>query len=149
MSRPVCAPLPVMRERINRYHIRRKYNMQIEIYATGESIHGSKGKIERMVRRVLDEEDRKLKTVNIIVADDGYLRDLNRDFLNQDRSTNVISFDLDDVAEIYVSRDHADSEYDLYYYIIHGLLHLLGYDHRNAREEKVMHEKCVKYLRNE
>ncbi|UCF70419.1 MAG: rRNA maturation RNase YbeY [candidate division WOR-3 bacterium] len=138
-----------MRERINRYHTRHKYNMQIEIYATGESIHGSKGKIERLVRRVLDEEGRKLRAVNIIVTDDAYLKDLNRTFLNRDRSTNVISFDLDDVSEIYVSRERADNEYDLYYYIIHGLLHLLGYDHRNVREEKVMHEKCVKYLQDE
>ena len=123
--------------------------MRIDIYDTTGCTYAKNTAIQRMVKRVLKEEGKELETLNIIITDDTYLRGLNKTFLDRDRGTNVISFDLGDVSEIYVSRDRAEDAYDLHYCILHGLLHLIGYDHRNAQEEKKMHERCVEYLRDE
>lgn len=123
--------------------------MQIAIYTTAGRIPAKKESIRRMVRRVLKAEGRQLKAINIVIADDAYMRKLNETYLGRRRSTNVISFDLDDVSEIYVSRDRAGDSYDLFYYILHGLLHLVGYDHSNEREGMRMHKKCVEYIRDE
>lgn len=67
-------------------------------------------------------------------------------FLNKNRTTNVISFNLDDVSEIYVSCDKIKNIEQLYYYIIHGMLHIIGYDHKNKTGERLMDEKCLRYL---
>jgi probable rRNA maturation factor len=123
--------------------------MRIAIYTTGGRIPAKKESIRRMVRRALKAEGRQLKAMNIIIVDDAYMKKLNETYLGRKRSTNVISFDLDDVSEIYVSRDRAGDSYDLFYYILHGLLHLLGYDHRNKGERIRMHKKCVEYIRDE
>ena len=102
-----------------------------------------------MVRKVLKAEGKQPNAINIIIADDTYLRDLNETYFDKKRPTSVISFDLDEVSEIYVSRDRARDVDDLYYYILHGLLHLIGYDHRNERESMKMQKKCMGYLRDE
>lgn len=88
-------------------------------------------------------------TLNIVIKDDAYLRALNMEYFHKKRATNVISFDLGDVWEIYVSRDRARDAEELDYYIMHGLLHLAGYDHQTRRDRMEMHDKCMESLRNE
>ena len=77
-----------------------------------------KEKVRRLVRRVLDDEVKDFAEINVILADDQYLRELNETYFGRRRSTNVISFDLGDVAEIYVSQDQARDVRELYYFII-------------------------------
>jgi rRNA maturation RNase YbeY len=55
---------------------------------------------------------------------------------------------MEEVSEIYVSQERAKDNEELYYYIIHGLLHIIGYDHRNKKEELLMGNKCCEYLNN-
>ena len=99
-----------------------------------------------IVRHVLAGEGEQLPDLNIIIADDVYLKNLNKHFLDKNKPTNVLAFPLGEVNEIYVSLDQAGSEAELYYYIIHGLLHLIGYDHSTRSTEKKMHEQCLYYL---
>lgn len=87
------------------------------------------------------------------------MRDLNRRFRRQDSATDVLSFGLADNAgfvagegarqlgEIVISFPTAkrqareaghDVEEELEHLLVHGILHLLGYDHERARDEKVM-----------
>lgn len=95
---------------------------------------------------------------NVIIVDDHYIHKLNREYRNIDRATDVISFALEDdksfidtdfrvLGDIYISIDTAirqASEYghslkrEISFLTIHGLLHLLGYDHMKKEEEKVM-----------
>ncbi|HEC78778.1 MAG TPA: rRNA maturation RNase YbeY [candidate division WOR-3 bacterium] len=103
--------------------------------------------IIKLVKKIIAEEKFKLQRLNIIIADDDYLKKLNKLFFKKNRPTNVISFNLDEVSEIYVSFNQAKDVSELYYYIIHGLLHILGYDHTNRKEEKIMDDKCLKYLK--
>ncbi len=102
----------------------------------------------------------KLKNVyfTVIVVDNDYIHGINRDYRNIDRPTDVISFALEDfegedftdvrmLGDIYISIDKARSqalEYnhsvarELSFLAVHGLLHLLGYDHMNKEDEKKM-----------
>ena len=90
---------------------------------------------------------------------------LNRDYRGIDRPTDVISFALEDVhdiktevrvlGDIYISIDKAKEqakEYghsfkrELCFLAVHGLLHLLGYDHMEKEEEKVMFNRQKEIL---
>ena len=84
--------------------------------------------------------------VHVLVTGDGRIRELNRDFLGQDRPTDVLSFPDGDMlptgrrllGQIVVSLDTARRQADdaghsemreLSELLLHGTLHLLGYDH--------------------
>lgn len=95
---------------------------------------------------------------NVIVIDDEKIHEINKNYRGVDRPTDVISFALEDskddysldfrvLGDIYVSIDTAKKqayqyyntlEEELRFLIIHGLLHLLGYDHMEKEDEKVM-----------
>ena len=99
---------------------------------------------------------------NVILVDNPTIHDLNKKYRNIDRETDVISFALLDekeeesystktvLGDIYISVDKAieqSKDYghtlirELCFLSIHGLLHLLGYDHIEKEEEKIMFEK--------
>jgi len=98
---------------------------------------------------------------NVIIVDNPYIKKINKEYRNIDKETDVISFALLDderevegdkviLGDIYISIDKAISqskEYghslvrELCFLSVHGLLHLLGYDHMNKEEEKEMFEK--------
>lgn len=102
----------------------------------------------------------KLKNTyfNIIIVDDVYIHDLNKQYRGIDRPTDVISFALEDdktfidmdfkvLGDIYISIDTAKKQAlnyghslkrELSFLTIHGILHLLGYDHQNEEDEKKM-----------
>ena len=101
-------------------------------------------------------------TVNLVVVDDDYIRRLNRDFRDIDRPTDVISFSFfnddfprvqgdDDLAgEVYVSFQTIEKEAKLlgvdpgtlFMRIgVHGLLHIIGYDHVSEEDASRMEGK--------
>ena len=113
-------------------------------------------------------KDEKLDNVmfNVIIVDNKKIHELNKEYRGIDRPTDVISFALEDdhsfnrsdiriLGDIYISIDKVRSqalEYqhsfkrELYFLAIHGLLHLLGYDHMNPEDEKVMFSKQEEVL---
>ncbi|MGE4357198.1 MAG: rRNA maturation RNase YbeY [Candidatus Omnitrophota bacterium] len=102
----------------------------------------------------------KIKTgsINIVLADDAFIRKLNRQFLKRDYPTDVLAFrevegknkkNYSLSGEIVISLDTAKrfaKEYgkriedEVCLYLIHGLLHLMGYDDRTLKERKKMEE---------
>ena len=96
--------------------------------------------------------------LNIVIVDNKKIREINREYRNKDAVTDVISFafeevkdvDYEDVrflGEIYISYERcveqaADFGHsvkrEFCYLAVHGLLHLLGYDHMNEEDKKVM-----------
>ena len=92
--------------------------------------------------------------VNLVFTTDRKIRKLNRDFRGIDRTTDVLSFNLDDpqdkdgtVGEIYIcvgastrqAREYGHSlSAEILRLACHGLLHVLGYDHARAADEKKM-----------
>lgn len=105
----------------------------------------------------------KLGTVNfnVIIVDNEYIHKLNKEYRKIDRPTDVITFALEDnqdiiydhfrlLGDIYISLDKAKSQAIEYghsfkrefcFLAIHGFLHLLGYDHMEKEEEKIMLER--------
>lgn len=115
------------------------------------------------IRRVLKGEGRDHAAVTIIFVDDAYIRRLNREYRHLDRATDVLSFEMDDdttldqnlLGEIYISMDraqdqavryHVSVDEELQRLVVHGCLHLLGYDHHRTAERKVMRQKETYYL---
>ena len=101
--------------------------------------------------------------VSVTIVDNEYIHEINRTYRHIDRPTDVISFAfLDDnpnrdklfqskqmvvLGEIYISYEKAEEqasayghslERELKFLFVHGLLHLLGYDHMTEEDEKVM-----------
>lgn len=92
---------------------------------------------------------------NIIIVDNEKIHEINKEYRNVDRETDVISFAMEDnmdveykdfrlLGDIYISIDKCYSqalEYghsnvrEICFLATHGILHLLGYDHMEANEE--------------
>ena len=99
--------------------------------------------------------------LNIIIVDNEYIHKINREYRGVDRETDVISFALEDddtfvklpirvLGDIYISIDRVKSqalEYghsetrEISFLTVHGILHLLGYDHMKEEDEKIMFNK--------
>ena len=112
--------------------------------------------------------------VDVTIVDDEEIHALNRDYRHVDRPTDVLSFALDEDAEesdepglldgpeehllgdIIISAETAQRqgeefghglEREIVYLAVHGLLHLLGYDHMNEADKAVMRAKEEEALR--
>ncbi len=95
---------------------------------------------------------------NIIIIDNKKIHEINKEYRNIDRETDVISFALEDemdieyddfrlLGDIYISIDKAISQAEEYghsllreicFLATHGILHLLGYDHMKPDDEEKM-----------
>lgn len=94
--------------------------------------------------------------LSVVLSDDAHIRVLNRDYRGQDKATNVLSFPLIDppqspfgpmlgdliIAHETVVREALDEnkrfEHHFAHMIVHGLLHLFGYDHIEDDEAEIM-----------
>jgi probable rRNA maturation factor len=123
-----------------------------------------KKEIEELVKGVLRSEGISLP-LDVIFVDDDFMRKLNRKFTRRRKTTDVLSFGMNEgenigvdypgLGDIYVSLDQAkrqSKEYGISFeeetsrLVIHGVLHILGYDHKNKIQAKMMKEKEEKYL---
>ncbi len=118
-----------------------------DVLSRALSAHGVNGEVE----------------VSLVVTDDAELRDLNREYRGVDAATDVLSFaQLDSgpdaavfptpvrqLGDIVISgdrvreqaRDYGHSQRrELAYLAVHGLLHLLGYDHETSEEKETMRQ---------
>lgn len=100
--------------------------------------------------------------LELLLTGDAEIHELNRVYRGKDRPTDVLSFGLEDpvnLGQLVISVERAREqaaqigqslEEELRFLFAHGLLHLLGYDHEEPEEEKVMLEKTYELLgRNE
>ena len=107
-------------------------------------------RIVELVRHVAAAEGARLGHVDVAVVSSRRIAALNRRYLGRRGATDVLSFDLSDdasgaglTAQIVVSGDLAarqgrsrgtGPQRELLLYVVHGLLHLLGYDDRTPRQ---------------
>ena len=99
-------------------------------------------------------------TISYIFCDDEYLLEKNRQFLNHDTLTDIITFDLSEqeyelTAELYISTDRiADNaqkfsvpyQQELHRVIFHGVLHLCGFKDKAAKDKEEMRKMEDHYL---
>lgn len=108
----------------------------------------------------LDQQLENEKAYTIVAMDNEEIHQINKEFRNVDRPTDVLSFEehLEDyLGDILISieRCHEQAieyghsfERELLFLITHGFLHLNGYDHMNDEEEKEMFDLQRKLLTN-
>lgn len=134
---------------------------QVEFFnETNETVEEFNG-LPNLISFAIEHEHLSHLVFNVILVDDTYIHRLNLEYREIDRPTDVITFALEDyedviyedmrvLGDIYISIDRAREQADLYghslkrelsFLAIHGFLHLLGYDHMNMEDEKVMFEK--------
>ncbi|MEP5611325.1 MAG: rRNA maturation RNase YbeY [Cyclobacteriaceae bacterium] len=106
------------------------------------------------------EHQKKLGDVNYIFCSDDHLLEINKTHLDHDYYTDIITFDNSDTddsleADIFISIDRvrenaplhgASFENELSRVLVHGLLHLLGYNDKTESDTKRMREKETAYI---
>ncbi|WP_068466452.1 rRNA maturation RNase YbeY [Candidatus Protochlamydia phocaeensis] len=129
--------------------------MIINVFDQQESLKISLDQLKPLVEQVLREEERQCDEVSLYFVDTPTICDLHLQFFNDGSSTDCISFPMDDededapyciLGEVFVCPEtalnyarshHLDPYEETTLYIVHGLLHLMGYD--DIEEEDLVH----------
>lgn len=137
--------------------------------ASTERNHGLRSTtLKALLRRALVMLGFPRASVSLVLTGDARIQSLNRDFLETDRPTDVLSFPLADpddlldrerdlyLGEIYISVETARAQakearrplrLEVAHLAIHGLLHLVGHDHASAAERRRMKAAESRLLR--
>ena len=123
--------------------------------------------IEKVVNKAFEVEGVKKASCSIIIVDNTFIHKLNKEYRGIDRVTDVISFALEDdksmiipddirlLGDIYICLDKAKEqakeyghslERELCFLAVHGIYHLLGYDHETEEDAKIMFKKQEEVL---
>ena len=119
-----------------------------------------RGKLKCFINSLIAKEKKNLNNLNYIFCNDNALLEINRKYLNHNFYTDVISFDLSSsrkeiLADIYISvdriRENAKSfkitmEEELHRVMLHGLLHLCGYNDKTEVQRQLIRKKEDFYL---
>lgn len=122
-------------------------------YETGFDLDNEQ-EIAEWIGRVIESEGKTEGEINYIFCDDDYLLEKNKEFLNHDTLTDIISFDytLGNLisGDIFISiervKDNAidfkvDFINELMRVMVHGVLHYCGYTDKTAEDEILMRKK--------
>ena len=140
--------------------------MEIEIINLLENKVDLLDELKEFLYKVCKDEKLDNVIFNVLIVDNKKIHEINKQYRGIDRPTDVISFALEDdktfnrsdirvLGDIYISIDKVISqseEYnhsykrELFFLALHGLLHLLGYDHMTEEDEKVMFGKQEEVL---
>jgi probable rRNA maturation factor len=116
--------------------------------------------LKKAVRSILEDAKIESGEISVAVVDDPTIAQIHAEFLDDDSPTDVLSFVLDasprclegdivasaDTAVAQAPRYRWRAEQELLLYIIHGVLHLVGYDDTTAKERKIMRKMERHYL---
>jgi rRNA maturation RNase YbeY len=119
----------------------------------------SKKDLKEAVKNLALNEGKVLKDLSLVFTDDDYLLEVNKQYLNHDYFTDVITFDYSSYPEVsgdvMISLDRVkdnaqslDQSFELEFYrvVFHGVLHLCGYKDKSEADEKVMRAKEDFYI---
>jgi rRNA maturation RNase YbeY len=120
----------------------------------------NKTKVKQWIKATIEAEGNTLKELNYIFCSDQYLLQINQQYLDHDTYTDIVTFDNSDedkiiVGDIFISIDrirenaikfNSEEVNELHRVIIHGALHLLGYQDKKAESKKIMTGKEDHYL---
>lgn len=140
---------------------------KIEIFNQTEEEIEELEVVEKVLYSAIEKEHLENTSFNLIIVNNDYIHELNKNYRNIDRETDVITFALEDddtlvlpdgirvLGDIYISIDKAKQQAEEYghtllrelsFLAVHGFYHLLGYDHVTEAEEKVMFAKQEEVL---
>lgn len=116
-------------------------------------------KLFHWIRKCIEAEGRTLSRLDFVFCSDPFLLEINRTHLDHDYFTDIITFPLNDdplIAEIYISVDRVNEnastltipfEEELHRVMIHGVLHLCGYDDHEEEDILRIREEEEAWLR--
>ena len=117
-----------------------------------------------LLSKITEDKNELKKSASILLTDDLYMKEINNKWRKLEKATNVLSFPVNKqikeedyffIGDIVLSYETILSECKLrkksfkdhfLHLLVHGFLHLLGYNHDNKRNEKEMEELEVNYL---
>lgn len=118
-------------------------------------------RLKSFIADIFKTEKKPLRQLTYIFCSDEYLLQMNRQFLQHDYYTDIISFDMSEhpgapiEGEIYISTDrvkdnaslqHTSIEQELHRVIFHGALHLCGYKDKQKKQQNEMRAREDYYL---
>jgi probable rRNA maturation factor len=129
--------------------------------------------LRKVARKILSASGCPDGELSILIVDDAMIQEINRDYLGRNHPTNVISFAMQEgegegiqpdlLGDVVISaetaaRDAGEAkvtfESELYFLLLHGILHLLGYDHERgtqaeARQMQAREREIFSLIRKE
>ena len=131
----------------------------ISFYSVGTFSLKTEAAVAACIKAIAAEESRKVGDITFVFCDDNYLLKINKEFLDHDTYTDIITFDYsvgnEMISEIYVSTTRVEEnakkykqtfENEIHRVIIHGVLHLCGYNDKTEEEKQIMRDKENHYL---
>lgn len=113
----------------------------------------------KQIKQLIEAENKETGDISVIFCSDEYLLKMNKTHLNHDYYTDIITFNYVDEnlisGDLFISIDRVKENAvkfevsfyeELYRVILHGILHLVGYNDKTDDEKKVMREKENYYL---
>jgi rRNA maturation RNase YbeY len=122
----------------------------------------NRNRLKAFIPGLFRKEGKALADLNIIFCSDDYLLEVNKQFLQHDYYTDIITFDLSEpkaketTAELYISIDRVKDNAatlntsistELHRVIFHGCLHLCGYKDKTKKDIEVMRGKEEEWLK--
>ena len=118
-----------------------------------------------MADHILADQKKDGLTVNLKFLSSKEMKKLNKDFRDKNLDTNVLSFPASDAAKKisgelgdiamsipYIKTEsqnlNRDEEDHMMHLLAHGILHLLGFDHKQDKDACIMESQEIKYLKN-
>ncbi|KPJ59243.1 MAG: hypothetical protein AMS15_07105 [Planctomycetes bacterium DG_23] len=135
--------------------------MKIEIANLIEDLSLDEEALRKLLSEVLQQEGKKQARLSVALVDDKTIATLNQRYLGRRGATDVLAFPFNlgpggkDLGEIVISVETARSvarsrkksiQKEIFLYALHGLLHLLGYDHNTTSEAREMRKKEIEAL---
>lgn len=119
----------------------------------------SKKELKEALKDLTQQEGKTLKDLSLVFTDDDYLLEVNKQYLNHDYFTDVITFDYSSFPEVsgdvMISLDRVKDnaatlnqsfELEFYRVVFHGVLHLCGYKDKTDADAAVMRSKEDFYI---
>ena len=132
----------------------------IEFHFEIKFILNNQRELQRWIEEVIISENKILGDLNYIFCSDEYLLKRNIKYLNHDSLTDIITFNFCEGkiinSDIMISIDRVKENStifentfldELHRVMIHGVLHLIGYDDQKEKEKQIMREKEDFYLK--
>ncbi|MBW2452268.1 MAG: rRNA maturation RNase YbeY [Deltaproteobacteria bacterium] len=125
--------------------------VKIAIENRQKKVKIKKSPLRKVAQTILNVSGCPDALLSVLIVDDAAIQEINRDYLHKDQPTNVISFAMQEgdgagiqpqlLGDVVISAETAErdaaeaqvtTEEELYFLLLHGILHLLGYDHERG-----------------
>jgi len=134
-------------------------NVHFHFLKGGNSL-SNRSNLKSFIASLFKKEKKRLEDIHYVFCSDDYLLEINRQHLQHDYYTDIITFGLSDAgqpikAEVYISIDRVKDnarqfkipiKEELHRVIFHGALHLCGYKDKRVKDQALMREMEDKYL---